>query len=203
MFDLAGLEPVRGRVLHRASLLRELLAPLPRDVLHANKKLTSVAPEEDGSVTLTFEDGRSQTFDAVIGADGIFSSVRNHVLGPDAKSHAATPAGYWDIRTLVSMDRAKEVLGEDLFQLDRQYGWLGDGAFLMHDILENRSMVQFVITAVEKESPEDRKTSLTRELLENTLRSWPDKPVASGAIQASLRVLAITRLLRLTILSYH
>jgi hypothetical protein len=27
------------------------------------------------------------------------------------------------------MEKAKETLGKELFELDQQYGWLGDGAF--------------------------------------------------------------------------
>lgn len=184
--DLGG--PDQGVVVHRASLLRELLAPLPKEVLHPSKNLVSINPQSDGSIELKFEDGTGQIFDAVIGADGIFSSVRGYVLGDVAQEHVATPAGFWDCRRLVSMEQAKRVLGEELFEVDRQYGWVGDNAFIMHDVLENRTMVQIVVSAVEKEHPKDRKRPLTRELLTETLKNWPDGPFRNGIIDVGTLV---------------
>jgi hypothetical protein len=36
------------------------------------------------------------------------------------------------------------------FELDRQYGWIWDEAFIIHDILENRTMVQCIVSVVER-----------------------------------------------------
>ncbi|GAW16537.1 hypothetical protein ANO14919_059670 [Xylariales sp. No.14919] len=69
----------QGLVFYRASLLRQLLRPLPEEGLHANKKLTSIF-EKDGKVEVRFTNDTSMTCDAVVGADGIFSTVRDHVL---------------------------------------------------------------------------------------------------------------------------
>ncbi|RWA04942.1 hypothetical protein EKO27_g10161 [Xylaria grammica] len=185
IFDSAGSES--EVVVHRASLLRELVAPLPQDILHPNKKLASIHSASHTHCTrVTFEDGTTDEFDGVIGADGIFSSVRSYVLQSEAVNYAATPAGFWDCRSLVSMERAKEVLGEDLFEVDRQCGWVGDGGFLMHDVLENRTVVQCVISAVERSPTNDRKRPLTREILTQTLRNWLDGPIAKGMIELAL-----------------
>ncbi|KAG9255696.1 salicylate hydroxylase [Emericellopsis atlantica] len=180
ILDLAGTGMDPGIIFRRASLLRELLAPLPQDVLHPNKRLDAITPQDDGSVAVSFADGTVHTFDAVIGADGIFSSVRSHVLGKQAAKHAATPGGFWDARALVSLDKAKATLGEDLFELDRQYGWAGDGAFIMHDVLEDRSLVQVLVSAVEHDHPKDRKRALTKDVLDAKFKNWPDIPVAKG-----------------------
>ncbi|RYP69607.1 hypothetical protein DL770_008213 [Monosporascus sp. CRB-9-2] len=127
IFDFSGADP--GIIVHRASLLRELVAPLPKDSLHSNKKLAAINPIPDmDAVEVMFEDRTVDTFDAVIGADGIFGSVRSYVLQDDADQFAASPAGFWDCRSLVPFERAKAVLGEELFELDRQYGWVGDGS---------------------------------------------------------------------------
>ncbi|KAK4169819.1 salicylate hydroxylase [Cladorrhinum sp. PSN259] len=187
--DMAEDPENPGMVLHRASLLRELLAPLPAALLHANKKLSAIREtEEDGTLSVTFEDGVTRQFDAVIGADGIFSSVRAHVLGDSAaKEHAASPAGFWDCRVMVPYEKAKAALGEEYFDQDRQYGWIGDQAFVMHDIAEARTQVQVVISAVEKESPrEGRKQKLTREGLKETLKDWLGGPIGDGAIELLL-----------------
>lgn len=173
-------------IVHRASLLRELVAPLPQDILHPNKKLASInAIPNTCRVRVAFEDGTTDEFDGVIGADGIFSLVRSHVLQSEADKYAATPAGFWDCRSLVSMEKAKEVLGEDLFEVDRQCGWVGDGGFLMHDVLENRTVVQCVVSAVEHSPTNDRKRPLNREILAQTLRNWLDGPIAKGMIEVS------------------
>ncbi|KAI1284787.1 salicylate hydroxylase [Xylaria sp. FL0933] len=185
IFDLAESDP--GQVVHRASLLRELLAPLPKESLHPNKKLVAIKAH-DGGVELTFQDETTYQFEAVIGADGIFSSVRDHVLrGREAaKAHSASPAHFWDCRNVVPLDKAKTLLGDEYFELDRQWGWVGDGAFLMHDVLENGTMVQCVISGVEKDpaiDPKERKRALTRDGLRESLRSWLGGPIADGMIE--------------------
>ncbi|KAI1169852.1 salicylate hydroxylase [Nemania sp. FL0916] len=185
IYDAAGTES--EVVVHRASLLRELVAPLPRDILHPNKKLASINPVPGSHlIRVTFEDGTTDEFDGVIGADGIFSSVRSYVLQGDAKLYAATPAGFWDCRTLVSMKKAKDVLGDELFEVDRQCGWVGDGGFMMHDVLENGTMVQCVISAVEDSPTHDRRISLSREILTQTFRNWLDGPIAKGMIELAV-----------------
>uniref|UniRef100_A0A8H7K438 FAD-binding domain-containing protein n=1 Tax=Bionectria ochroleuca TaxID=29856 RepID=A0A8H7K438_BIOOC len=143
--------------------------------------MTSIVPSDTG-VKVYFADGTDYEFDAVIGADGVFSTVRDLVLSDESKQYSASPAGFWDCRVLVPFEKAKMVLGEELFKLDRQYGWAGDGAFILHDVLENGTLVQCVISAVEDESPRDRKHLLTREFLNKILASWLDGPIASGII---------------------
>ncbi|KAI0408849.1 salicylate hydroxylase [Xylaria palmicola] len=167
IFDLAEGDP--GRTLHRASLLRELLAPLPKDALHANKKLVTIKTGDE-CVGLSFQDGSVYQFDAVIGADGIFSSVRDHVLGDQAAKYAASPAGFWDCRNLVPFDKAKAVLGDEYFEVDRQWDWC-------------------VVSAIERDpgtDPKDRKRPLSREMLEESLHNWLDGPIAKGIIDLAL-----------------
>lgn len=139
---------------------------------------------------LTFTDGVKEMFDAVIGADGIFGSVREHVLRDAAPQHAATPGGFWDCRYLVPYEKAKAKLGPQYFEkVHRQYGWIGDGAFIMHDVLDNGETVQCVISGYEKAPPKERSRPLTREILEKQLANWLDGPIASNMIDASLHIL--------------
>lgn len=168
--------------MHRASLLRELLAPLPADRLHASKALSEITATAAGDVKVSFRDGQDETFHAVIGADGIFGAVRRHVLQENADREGPSPAGFWDCRNVVPFEKARDTLGAQYFKQDRQYGWVGNGAFIMHDVLENRTKVQCVISAVEHDPPKDRKRSLTREFLENTMSGWLDGPIGKGMI---------------------
>jgi hypothetical protein len=55
----------------------------------------------------------------------------------------------------------------------------------MHDVLENGTLVQLVISAVERDPPKDRKRPLTREMLTSTLSGWMDGPIAKGVIDVS------------------
>ncbi|KJZ69353.1 hypothetical protein HIM_11254 [Hirsutella minnesotensis 3608] len=182
IFDAPGDGEV---VVHRAALLRELIATLPASHLHANKKLSAIESiAASDAVTLTFEDGAVEIFDAVIGADGIFGFVRNHVLGDEAPAYAASPAGFWDCRSVVPMEKAKERLGEELFEKDRQYGWCGDGAWVMHDVLDNGTKVQCILSAVEKDPPKDRKRLLLKEELGKIYSGWG--AIASGMIDLCL-----------------
>ena len=174
--------------MHRAALLRELLAPLPRDVLLASKKLIAIEEAED-ELTLHFEDGSSHTVDALIGADGIFSRVRAHILG-DSPSAKAVASGWWGCRRLVPLEEAQKKLGAELLEVPRQYGWIGDRGFMMHDVLDAGKTVQCVAAGVEQEKPEkqgsaDRKSRLTREGLEACFKEWLDGPIARPMIDVS------------------
>jgi salicylate hydroxylase len=132
-------------------------------------------------------------FDAIIGADGIFSFVRRHMFRntPPGEDYGPSPAGFWDCRALVPLDKAKSVLGEKYFENDRRHSWVGDGAFIMHDILENKTMVQCIVSAIDREPPstESRKRVLTREFLTETLKTWLDGPIANGMIDVGLHLI--------------
>lgn len=175
--DVAAENPVKA--VSRASLLLELLAPLPSSSLHANKKLLSIAHNadnnSDGAVELHFEDGTTVHADALIGADGIFSMVRRHVLGAEDPAAQPVAAGWWDCRVLVPLETAKEKLGEQWFGEPRQYDWIGTDSFILHDILNSGESVQCVACCVDKETSPDRKRPLTRDMLESSFREWPRK----------------------------
>lgn len=168
-------------------MLSALLEPLPQDRLHANKKLQSIEPAGTGS-ELTFVDGAKERFDAVIGADGIFGSVRKHVLQDAAALHEATPAGFWDCRYLVPFETAKARLGAQYFEKPCQYAWCGDGGFIMHDVLDDGKTVQCVLAAVEREQPKDRSRPLTRDIFYETFSNWLDGPIAKNMIDVSAKV---------------
>ncbi|XDG06785.1 hypothetical protein ABKA04_006400 [Annulohypoxylon sp. FPYF3050] len=185
LFDIAAnVDP--EVVIHRASLLRELLAPLPQEILHANKTLATIENDGEEGVKVIFQDGTVEHFNAIIGADGVFGIVRNHVLQEAAEECAASPGGYWDSRNLVPLEKAKKVLGEKYFDIDYKWSWIGDGAFILHDVLENRSLVQVIISAVEANPPKNRKRPLTKQFLDQTLRGCLDGPIAKGAIELML-----------------
>ncbi|TRX95547.1 hypothetical protein FHL15_003505 [Xylaria flabelliformis] len=121
-------------------------------------------------IEVEFEDGTKNYFDEVIGGDGIFSSVRKYVLQDEAERHAASPAGFWDCRNVVLLDKATEVLSETYSEVDRQW-----------------TMVQCIISGIDQEAAyKDRRRPITREELEKILYSWSDNPVAGAMISLIL-----------------
>jgi 2-polyprenyl-6-methoxyphenol hydroxylase-like FAD-dependent oxidoreductase len=72
--------------MHRADLHDALASAVPKEIVHLGKKLTDLDQAGD-RVTLHFEDRTWVTADAVIGADGVHSIVRDIVVGPDEPIH--------------------------------------------------------------------------------------------------------------------
>jgi 2-polyprenyl-6-methoxyphenol hydroxylase-like FAD-dependent oxidoreductase len=72
--------------MHRGDLHAALAAVLPPGIIHPGKKLAGL--DQSGSqITLTFSDGTRAQADAVIGADGVHSTVREVIIGPDKPIH--------------------------------------------------------------------------------------------------------------------
>jgi 2-polyprenyl-6-methoxyphenol hydroxylase-like FAD-dependent oxidoreductase len=72
--------------MHRAELHDALRAVLPDDIIHLGRKLVGIEHGRD-RVTLIFENGTRALADAVVGADGVHSVVRDLIVGPDAPIH--------------------------------------------------------------------------------------------------------------------
>ncbi len=72
--------------MHRAELHGALASVLPQDIIHLGKKLVGLE-QKAGQVELSFEDGTKATADAVVGADGVHSVVRDIIVGPDEPIH--------------------------------------------------------------------------------------------------------------------
>lgn len=65
---------------------------LSRDLdIRYHKKLTSIAENNEDSVTLSFSDGTRESFDMVLGTDGSNSFVRRHLLGEELAAPVRTP----------------------------------------------------------------------------------------------------------------
>lgn len=146
-------------------------------------KLSSIRHQGAG-LSLSFHNGHVEYFDAVVGADGIFGSVRQHVV--EQQECAPSRVGFWDCRNLVPYDKAVSTLGSQHLDVDRQNIWLGDGAVILHDVLENRTLVQCIVSGVDADlGLEGREMKLTRDLLDRVLCKWGDKDMASSIASVS------------------
>src|SRR5690242_2757615 len=72
--------------MHRAELHDALASAVPADIIHLGRKLVGL-DQRGGQVTLSFADGSTAAADAVVGADGVHSLVRDIIVGPDTPIH--------------------------------------------------------------------------------------------------------------------
>src|SRR5262245_61777281 len=126
--------------MHRAELHDVLLALLPPEIIHLNKKLVGL--DQDGpQAMLTFTDGTKVTADVVVGADGIHSVVRDIIIGPDRPLHKGRIA----YRAVFTTDLLK---GRDL-GLSRTKWWGIDRHIVIYYTTCTRSEVYFVTSVPE------------------------------------------------------
>jgi salicylate hydroxylase/6-hydroxynicotinate 3-monooxygenase len=69
-------------LMHRGDLHEALASAVPADLIAYNRTLVGIERAGDG-FTLRFADGGTAVADAVIGADGVHSRVREILLGPE------------------------------------------------------------------------------------------------------------------------
>ncbi|KAI1260179.1 hypothetical protein F5Y18DRAFT_262719 [Xylariaceae sp. FL1019] len=166
-------------IVHRADYLKQLLANVPRERMHASKKLKSVENNADGSVTVEFEDGSVHVCDIVIGADGIRSTVRKLVLGPNDPAAAPRNTGAWCIMVLVPYKEGHQALGSDLVDANdaREYSWLGNNSFILHNVLSGGELVQFVIGSSDQDAEGSDRWARTVKAAEirKMCAEWPEK----------------------------
>lgn len=102
--------------IHRADLLEALRAQLPTDTLVLGRAVAGVKIGGT-SATVAFEDATEETFDLVVGADGIHSAIRTALWGKDQPKYT----GMVSYRGVFPKDTAP-----DLPDLDAFTKWWGE-----------------------------------------------------------------------------
>jgi salicylate hydroxylase/6-hydroxynicotinate 3-monooxygenase len=90
----AGMEAQYGApyfLMHRGDLHAMLADLIPSGIIHLNRKLAGF-DQRGGRVRMTFTDGETAEADAMIGADGVHSVVREALLGPEAPRYTGRVA---------------------------------------------------------------------------------------------------------------
>ncbi|KAF1362472.1 mannitol 1-phosphate dehydrogenase [Lizonia empirigonia] len=105
----------RGGV-YRAAFLDELVKDVPDDVARFGKRLVDLSNANDnsGDMVLHFADGTTAQHSTVIGCDGIKSKTRPWLLGKEEPASNAHYSGKYAYRGLIPMDKAVEMLGEEV-----------------------------------------------------------------------------------------
>jgi salicylate hydroxylase/6-hydroxynicotinate 3-monooxygenase len=125
--------------MHRAELHEALTAVVPSEIIHLNKKLVGLE-QNGGPVTLSFADGTTAMADAVIGADGVHSSVRDIIIGPDNPLHRGRIA----YRSVF-----KSSLMPNEISSSRTKWWGEDRHIVIYYTTKDRSEVYFVTSVPE------------------------------------------------------
>lgn len=126
--------------MHRADLTDALASAIPEGSLRLGKKLASL--DQDGrGVTLHFEDGTSATADAVVGADGVHSLVRDIIVGPDEPLHKG--------RIAYRAVFPSSLLGERDIGPSRTKWWGVDRHIVIYYVTAAKSEIYFVTSVPE------------------------------------------------------
>ena len=116
--------------VHRAKFLDKFVNLIPESVANFGKRLISLdEPDDESPITLHFKDGTTATADCVIGADGVHSAVRRHLLGEDHPALNATFTGSVAYRGLIPMETAIDSIGARLAQ--NSFIFVGHGGCIM------------------------------------------------------------------------
>jgi salicylate hydroxylase len=107
---------------HRADLLDVLSAAIPDDMLHLNHRCVGLVQHGD-RVKVEFQNGATVDGDVVVGADGVHSTVREAILGPESPRFS----GHVAYRGLVPAARVAH-LGIEVVASS----WWGPGHHFVH-----------------------------------------------------------------------
>jgi len=120
--------------VHRADTLEMLTEALPASVIHPGHRLTAFT-DAGAQVELEFANGKKATADIVIGADGIHSTVREILLGPQQPRFTGCVA----YRGMVEADR----FPRSEMHVENQL-WLGPGSHFVHYPVRRGELINFV-----------------------------------------------------------
>ncbi|OJJ99878.1 hypothetical protein ASPACDRAFT_1856455 [Aspergillus aculeatus ATCC 16872] len=151
---------------------------LPPERMHASKKLERFDLNGDGSLTLHFADGTSHECDILIGADGLRSTVRRLILREDEPAAFPRNTSAWCVMTLQPSARAQARIctGPGSIENDaREYMWIGDRAYLLHNVLHGGELMQVVISSYrnDAESSDRWHRTVSADEIKELYHKWP------------------------------
>ena len=127
--------------VHRADLVNALMQALPPERLHTGHSFISLVDHGD-QIEAEFENGVHISVEALVGADGIHSKVRQKLFGLEKPRFTGCVA----YRGLVPADRLAHLYLEVTAQI-----WMGPGRHFVHYYVHNQRLVNFV-AVIEQDS---------------------------------------------------
>ena len=120
--------------MHRADVLNTLISAIPAERMHVDHSLVRLK-EEEGQIEAQFQNGRTARSDALVGADGIHSTVRTLLFGAE-KPHFTGCVCY---RGLVPAERVAHLN----IPVEAQI-WMGPGNHFVDYDVRNGELLNFV-----------------------------------------------------------
>ncbi|WP_030437262.1 FAD-dependent monooxygenase [Actinoplanes subtropicus] len=120
--------------MHRADLLAALAAAIPAERIHLGRRLVAMEDNGDG-VRPGFAGGAEPELDVLIGADGIHSTVRGLLSGPERPRFTGCVA----YRGLIPAERVSDLSIEVTAQV-----WMGPGGHFVHYYVSEGRLLNFV-----------------------------------------------------------
>jgi salicylate hydroxylase len=118
-------------IFHRGELHSVLAKAFPAERVHLAHRCVGIEQDADG-VTATFDNGAKAKADILIGADGIHSTVRRILLGPEKPRFACRA-----YRGLIPVERVPDLPKEST-------AWLGPGRHFIHYFVSAGRLLNFV-----------------------------------------------------------
>ncbi|KAI8939684.1 hypothetical protein NX059_003442 [Plenodomus lindquistii] len=162
----------RGGV-YRARFLDELIKEIPDGIAKFDKRLTDMLEAKDGSgdVVLQFADGTTAQHTAVIACDGIKSLARKWLIGREDPASKAVFSGKYAYRGLIPMDKASELLGDEVAQNSQLFmGY--HGHLLTFPIEQGKTMNVVAFSSRDTWDEEKWVVSTSKEAMEADFAEW-------------------------------
>ena len=120
--------------IHRGDFHRLMANAVGADSIRFSKRLSD-AEEVGDEVRVTFEDGTEDVVDLLVGADGLYSRVRELILGEEEPIYT----GYVGHRAIIPVER----LGDRQFEPCVKW-WLGDRHIMVYYLSDARDELYYV-----------------------------------------------------------
>jgi salicylate hydroxylase len=122
---------------------------------------------------IRFKDGSTAEADAVVGCDGIKSQVRRMLLGKDSPAARAQFTGKYAYRGLIPMDKAVDLLGDELARNSQMYfGYHGHMLTFPIERGKTMNVVAFKTSKTGKWEDERWVVPMKREEMEKDFEDW-------------------------------
>ncbi|OJZ91593.1 hypothetical protein ASPFODRAFT_38702 [Aspergillus luchuensis CBS 106.47] len=171
------------RAAHRNDVLQTMTSFIPIEKVRFSQRLTNIT-QHPNKVTLAFADGDTAEASILVGADGIKSVVREHVLSPMYPSQVnPVYAGSYCYRGVIPIADGKEIFG-DLTDVAKMY--LGEKRCCVHYLISGGEELNFLL-CVADDKPWDLPNAVTQKVTYETMMSDFNDPSIDDRFRRLLR----------------